>query len=116
MEGRKKGTKDQRKKITRKEKWSKREKFDKEKTLKMLEKEVSLSKEEIARNYDDFTALCPTGEMKIHSPQNVKVEKALWVNYFYWSLSLCSPKVVSEVIMKAVLKNLNKSWRTVNNI
>ena len=49
----------------------------------MLEKKVSLSKEEIARNYDDFMALCPTGEMKIHSPQAVKVEKALSVIYFH---------------------------------
>ena len=47
MEGRKKDMKDQRKKITRKEKRSKREKFNKEKTIKMLEKKVSLSKEEI---------------------------------------------------------------------
>ena len=29
----------------------------------MLEKKVSLSKEEIAKSYDDFMALCPTGEM-----------------------------------------------------
>ena len=116
MEGRKKGTKDQRKKITRKEKWSKREKFDKEKTLKMLEKEVSLSKEEIARNYDDFTALCPTGEMKIHSPQAVKVEKVLSVFYFHWSLSLSRPKVVLEVILEVVLKNSNQFWRRVNKI
>ena len=71
MEGRKKDMKDQRKKIARKEKRSKREKFDKEKTFKMLEKKVSLSKEEIVRNYDDFTPLCPTGEMKIYSPQAV---------------------------------------------
>ena len=33
----------------------------------MLEKKVSISKEEIARNYDDFMALCPTGEIKIQS-------------------------------------------------
>ena len=39
----------------------------------MLEKTLSLSKEKIARNYDD----CPTGERKIHSLQSVKVEKAL---------------------------------------
>ena len=43
----------------------------------MLEKKVSLSKEEFARNYDDFMALYPTGEMKIHSPHARKVEKAL---------------------------------------
>ena len=49
----------------------------------MLEKKVSLSKEGIARIYDDFMALCPTGEMKIHSPQAVKVEKALSVIYFH---------------------------------
>ena len=63
MEGKKKDMKERGKKITRKEKRSKREKFDKEKTFKMLEKKVSLSKEEIARNYDDFMALCPSGEM-----------------------------------------------------
>ena len=63
MEGKKKDMKDRGKKITRKEKIFKREKFDKEKTFKMLEKKVSLSKEEIARNYDDFMALCPSGEM-----------------------------------------------------
>ena len=57
MEGRKKDMKDQRKKIAIKEKRSKTEKFDKEKKFKMLEKKVSLSKEEIARNYDDFMAL-----------------------------------------------------------
>ena len=76
MEGRKNDMRDQKKKITRKEKRSKREKFDKEKTFKMLEKKVSLSKEEIAKNYDDFMALCPTGEMKIRSPQAVKIETA----------------------------------------
>ena len=63
MECRKKDMKDQREKIAGKEKRSKREKFDKEETFKMLEKKVSLSKEEIAKNYDDFMALCPTGEM-----------------------------------------------------
>ena len=83
MEGRKKDMKDQRKRITRKEKISKREKFDKAKTFKMLEKKVSLSKEEMARNYDDFIALCPTWEMKIQSPQAVKVEKALSFIYFH---------------------------------
>ena len=45
----------------------------------MLEKKVSLSKEEFARNYDDFMALCPTGKMKIHTPQAVKGEKTLSV-------------------------------------
>ena len=49
MEGREKDMKDQRKKITRKEKRSKREKFDKEKTFKIIEKKVPLSKEESAR-------------------------------------------------------------------
>ena len=63
MEGNKKDRKERGKKITRKEKRCKREKFDKEKTFKMLEEKVSLSKEEIARNYDDFMALCPSGEM-----------------------------------------------------
>ena len=63
MESKKKDRMDRGKKITRKEKRSKREKFDKEKTFKMLEKKVSLSKEEIARNYDDFMALCPREEM-----------------------------------------------------
>ena len=63
MEGKKKDMKERGRKITRKEKRSKREKFDKEKTFKMLEKKVSLSKEEIIRNYDDFMALCPSGEM-----------------------------------------------------
>ena len=72
MEGRKKDVKDQRKKRTRKEKSSKRENLDKELTFKMLEKKVCLSKEEIVRNYDDFMALCPTEEMKIHSPQAVR--------------------------------------------
>ena len=42
MEGRRKDMKDQRNKITRKEKRFKREKLDKEKTFKMLEKTVSL--------------------------------------------------------------------------
>ena len=51
----------------------------------MLEKKVSLSKEEMARNYDDFIALCPTWEMKIQSPQAVKVETVLSVNYFHSS-------------------------------
>ena len=65
-----------------------KKKDSKEKSLtrrkhKILEKKVSLSKEEIARNYDDFMALCPTGEMKTHSPQAVKVEKALSVFYFH---------------------------------
>ena len=83
MEGRKKDMKDQRKKITRKEKRSKREKFDKEKTFKMLEKKVSLSKEEIARNYNDFLALFPPGEMKTHFSQGGKVEKAFSVIYFH---------------------------------
>ena len=83
MECRKKDMKDQREKIAGKEKRSKREKFDKEKAFKMFEKKLSLSKEEIARNYDDFMALCPTGEMKTHSPQAVKVEKALSVFYFH---------------------------------
>ena len=46
--------------------------MDKELTFKMLRKKVCLSKEEIVRNYDDFRALCPTGEMKIHSPQAVR--------------------------------------------
>ena len=49
----------------------------------MLEKKVSLSKEEIARNYDDFMALFFTGELKNHSLQAVKVEKALSVIYFH---------------------------------
>ena len=75
--------KDQRKKITRKEQRSKREKFDKEKTCRMLEKRVSLSKKEIARNYDDIMKLCPTGEIKIHSPHAVKVENVLSVIYFH---------------------------------
>ena len=47
MEGRKKDIKDQRKKITRKEKRSKKEKFDKEKTFKMFENKVSLSKKKL---------------------------------------------------------------------
>ena len=44
MEARNKDMKDQRTKTTRKEQRSTREKFDKEKTFKMLEKKVSLSK------------------------------------------------------------------------
>ena len=44
MEGRKKDRKDQRKKITRKEKRFKREKLDKEKAFKMLEKKLSLKR------------------------------------------------------------------------
>ena len=90
MEGRKKDMKDQIQKIARKEKRSKREKFDKEKAFKMLEKKVSLSKGDIARNYDDFMAQCPTGEMKTHSPQAVKVEKALSV--FAFTDPCLSPK------------------------
>ena len=45
----------------------------------MLEKKVPLSNDEIARNYEDFM----TGEMRIHSPQAVKVETALSVIYFH---------------------------------
>ena len=82
----------------------------------MLETKVSLLKEEIAKNYDDFMALSPTGEMKINSHQAVKVEKALSVFYFHWSLSLSSPKVALEVILEVVLKNLNQFWRRVNKI
>ena len=81
MEGRKKDMKDQSKKITRKEKKSKRENFNKEKTFKMLEKKVSLSKEEIARNYDDFMALC--GDQ--NSVPTGWVETVLSVNYFHSS-------------------------------
>ena len=42
MEGNKKDRKERGRKITRKEKKSKREKFDKEKTFQMLEKKVCL--------------------------------------------------------------------------
>ena len=52
-------------------------------------------------------ALFSTGEMKIHSSQAVKVEKALSVIYFHWSQSLSSPKVFLEVILEVVSKNLN---------
>ena len=63
MEDKKKNEKKTGKKTTRKEKKSQRVKFDKEKTFKMLETKMSLSKEEITRNYEEFMALCPSGEM-----------------------------------------------------
>ena len=64
MEGRKNHMKDQKKKITRKKKRFKRKKFDKEKTC------------------DEFMALCPTVDIKIDSPQAVKVRMALSFIYF----------------------------------
>ena len=103
MEGRKKDMK---------ENYMKGKKIQKRKVWQG-EESVSL-KVNIARNYNDFMALFSTGEMKIHSSQAIKVEKALSVIYFHWSQSLSSPKVFLEVILEVVSTNLNQSWHMVN--
>ena len=63
MENKKKAAKADGKKRMRKGKGSQREKCNNEEMISMLEAKLSLSKEELSDNYDQFMKTCPNGEM-----------------------------------------------------
>ena len=63
IENKKKAAKAERKKNTKKGKQSQRAKGTKEDMFKALVGKLSLSKEEISQNYDQFMKTCPDGEM-----------------------------------------------------
>ena len=63
MENKKKAAKAEWKKKIKKGKRSQRDKGNKEDMFKALEGKLSLSKEDISQNYDQFMKTCPNGEM-----------------------------------------------------